>query len=104
MSRPNYGGSTNQQSDQQFFERARRKSPVFPSLAEAEERRRQRREALMARTMIAGALAGSAYSFWSNTGFAVAGLCFVGLVATCFYAGNRQYVRQGGAGRDHRPF
>jgi hypothetical protein len=93
-----------QTNDQEFFERARKKSPMFPSLDEAMERHRRRRETIIARTYILGMFAGAVYSFWSGAGFAVAGLSFVGFVTTCFYAGNRQYTRHGGPGRNHRPF
>lgn len=96
--------SMQQVTDQEFFERARKNSPRFPTVEEARERRHQLREKIVARGYILGMLAGSIYSFWSSVGFAVAGLSFVGLAATCLYAGNRQYNRHGGAGRNHRPF
>lgn len=96
--------SMQQVTDQEFFERARKNSPRFPTVEEARERRRLLREKIIARTSILGMFAGSAYSFWSSAGFAVAGLSFVTLAATCLYAGNRQYNRHGGAGGGHRPF
>jgi hypothetical protein len=72
----------------------RRLSPQFPSIDEARERRHQKREAFVARGLMGLTAAfGLAAPFAEHPGFMAASAfaCFVGFVATCIYAGNRQY-------------
>lgn len=74
---------------------------MYPSVAEALERRIRYREKIAARVMIVGTFTGAVCSFWNPLGFAAAGFSLVGLAATCLYAGNRQYRRSEGR---RRPF
>jgi hypothetical protein len=67
----------------------------FPTIADALEARQKLRETIAARVLLAGVPIGVAYSLWSgdNFGYISAGINFVGLIITCFIAGNRQYIR-----------
>ena len=83
----------------------RRLSPKFPTIEEALERRRALRETIAARVLlgfggIIALIVGQSFG-WVGVGFG-----FGGFIVTCFYAGNRQYVRSGKQGSDHghRPF
>lgn len=72
----------------------RKLSPHFPSSDEARERKHQKREAFIARGLmgLTVAFCGAA-PFAEHPGpVAVAAIaCFVGFIATCIYAGNRQH-------------
>ncbi len=79
-------------------------SPQFPSLDEALERQRQKREALAARVLLALTLVfGIATPFAEHPGFMLLGACVfaVGFVITCFTAGSRHVT---GGEHSGRPF
>jgi hypothetical protein len=81
----------------------RKLSPKFPSIAEAQERRRKLHEAVAARTLLAMLPLGVIVSVWNSFGWAMAGVGVAGFIVTCFVAGNRQCTRSGGGNRG-RPF
>jgi hypothetical protein len=94
-------------ADQEFFEKARKRSPVFPNVAEILERRRRAQEAFVARFFLyCMFVATPLIAIFYDLGFAgvVGGFSLVGFIATCFVAGNRQFVRNGGDKIRRRPF
>ncbi len=82
----------------------RLRSPVFPSIAEALEKRQRLRETIAARTMLVLTVAGLVYTYWDSFGWVIAGFNFLGFVITCFVAGNRHHVRTNGGRHGSRPF
>ena len=92
-------------ADQAFFAEARSRSPRFPAICDALEKRRQLRETIAARSMFAVFVGGLLYGIVANNyGFIAAGVGFVGFVVTSFIAGNRMYVKNGGTSNGARPF
>ena len=92
-------------ADQDFFLTSRARSPRFPVIADALEKRRQLRETIAARSLFTLFVGGLLYGIVENNyGFAVAGFGFVGFVVTSFIAGNRMYVKNGGTSNGARPF
>jgi hypothetical protein len=92
-------------ADQEFFEQARKRSPVFPDVAELLERRRRAQENFAARFFLVSMfLTSPLIAYFYDGGFAgvVFAFSILGFVATCFVAGNRQYVRT--VTRRRRPF
>ena len=101
---PNYIAT---RADQEFLETARPRSPKFPSIGEALERRRQLRETIAARAMLIFAGLGLLYAFfWSSFGWVIFGFNLVGFIITCFITGNRQWRNAGSPGgvNGRRPF
>ena len=82
----------------------RKLSPRFPTIAEALEKRRQARETIAARTLLAIVPFGVIVSVWNSFGWIMAGVGFVGFIVTCFVAGTRQTKRSEGGCHDYRPF
>lgn len=81
----------------------RRLSPKFPDILTAAQRRQRDRENFTARFFLWVMVpAGLITLAWSSFGWAVAGVGFVGFIATCLVAGSRANDRAGGRGG--RPF
>jgi hypothetical protein len=82
-----------------------RRSPKFPTVNEATERRQQLRETIATRTLLVmAALFGAATPFAGRPFFVglASGACLIGFVIMCFVAGNRW--KHGGNGNGRRPF
>jgi Flp pilus assembly protein TadB len=88
-------------ADQEFFAKARKLSPRYPSADELAERRHKAREGFVARSGLVvfalGLVVALVNRDMSPALFALGGLAV--FTATCFYAGNRQYDRQMEEGR-----
>ena len=78
-----------QRADLKFFEQSRKLSPVFPSVADALDRRQCLRETIAARTFMVGIGLGLASAIWTPFGFPLAMLSVIGFVITATIAGNR---------------
>jgi len=96
-----YGLTNAQRADQEFMAKARKISPIIPDALDQREKLHRARETRVARVALAIVVAGVLYGFIGDTvGFYAAGLGVATFIATCFYAGNRAYRRNGG---DHGP-
>jgi hypothetical protein len=78
-----------QRADLAFLDKARTRSPKYPTLDEALRRRQMRREALAARVLLGLVPLGIIGSIWNSIGWIIAGFAFLGFVLTCFIAGDR---------------
>lgn len=77
-------------ADEAFLAKARSRSPKFPTMTEALERRRSLRETLAARLLLAGIVAGLAGAYFDKAfGLSTSALCLIGFTIICFIAGNR---------------
>jgi hypothetical protein len=90
-------------ADQEFFIAKRKLSPVFPSAIDVDERRKRLFEAIVARTLLVLSAASVIIAPFSHDwqwylGDAIG--FFLAFLIVCLYAGNRQYVRNGGDSSD----
>lgn len=78
-------------ADNKFLAEARPRSPVFPSIAEALERRRRQRENIAARVLFVSGVFSVVYAMVERDpfGWVAAGFCMVGFIVTCFVAMSR---------------